>query len=78
MVPAEEIAVLKCKNADDVAQLEKILDERLDHLKTSFENYQPMELTKINNPVRVTKGNIAVLVLTDDPNAQQTVEQLLK
>ncbi|MGI6404193.1 MAG: DUF4358 domain-containing protein [Oscillospiraceae bacterium] len=78
VVPAEELAVLKCKSAEDVAQLEAILDQRLDNLKTSFENYQPMELTKINNPIRVTKGNVAVLVLTDDPNAQKTVEQLLK
>ncbi len=78
VVPAEELAVLKCKSADDVAQLEAILDQRLDNLKTAFENYQPMELTKINNPVRVTKDNVAVLVLTDDPDAQKTVEQLLK
>jgi len=78
VVPAEEIAVLKAKSADDAAQLEAILDQRLDNLKTAFENYQPMELTKINNPVRVTKGNVAVLVLTDDPDAQKKVEDLLK
>lgn len=78
VVPAEELAILQCKSADEVAGLEKILDQRLDNLKIAFENYQPLELTKINNPVRVTKGNVAVLVLTDDPNAQKTVEQLLR
>lgn len=77
VVPAEEIAVLKTGDPANLDQLEAILDARLESLSTSFQNYQPAELSKIDNPIRAAKGGVAVLVLTADPNAQKTVEALL-
>lgn len=77
VVPAEEIAVLVGRSADDLESLNKILDQRLQNLEESFEGYQPGELPKIQNPVRDSRANVAVLVLTDDPDAPDHVTKLL-
>lgn len=72
---AQEIAVLKGK---DTAAMDEILDQRLENLSFNFESYVPAEMTKIKNPIRVNKGNVVVMVLSDDPDAASKVEQLLK
>lgn len=73
-VPLEEIAVLA---GEDTAALNAVLDRRLEDLAGQFVNYVPEEMVKIQNPTRATKGNVAVLVLSDDPEAAQKVEELL-
>ena len=45
----------------------------------AFENYVPGEMTKINNPVLVTKGTTVVLVLADDTaSVSDQINELLK
>lgn len=76
---AQEVAVLKAADAADISALEEILQSRLETLAFSYENYNPNEMQKIKNPVIVTKGNIAVMVLHDDAAAAESaVDSLLK
>ncbi len=77
-VPAEEVAVLVAASPDDIAALEAVFSARLAYLEQAFENYQPAELGKIQNPVLVSKANVAVLALTDDPDAAAIIEELLQ
>ena len=65
---AEEIAVFQASSSDAV-----------ENLKLAFENYVPGEMTKINNPVLVTKGTTVVLVLADDTaSVSDQINELLK
>lgn len=76
---AEEIAVFKAASKSDVAAIEKAIDTRLEDLQLMFESYVPGEMTKISAPVRVTKGDVVVLVLCDDTAAcKEKVNELLK
>ena len=76
---AEEIAVFQASSSDAVEKIKKAIDIRLEDLKLAFENYVPGEMTKINDPVLVTKGNTVVLVLADDTaSVSDQVDELLK
>lgn len=67
---AEEIAVIK---SDDVKTAKATIEKRVADLEFRFKDYMPAEMTKINNPVIVTKGDLAVLVLCDDAEAARKV-----
>ncbi len=76
---AEEIAVFQASSSDAVENIKKAIDTRLEDLKLAFENYVPGEMTKINDPVLITKGTTVVLVLADDTAAvSDQVNELLK
>ena len=76
---AEEIAVFQASSSDAVENSKKAIDTRLEDLKLAFENYVPGEMTKINDPVLITKGTTVVLVLADDTAAvSDQVNELLK
>ena len=76
---AEEIAVFQASSSDAVKKKKKAIDTRLEDLKLAFENYVPGEMTKINDPVLITKGTTVVLVLADDTAAvSDQVNELLK
>lgn len=76
---AEEIAVFKAASADKIDGIKAAIDTRLADLTLAFENYVPGEITKINDPTIVTKGNFVILVLSDDPDAaQKKVNDILK
>ena len=76
---AEEIAVFQASSSDAVENIKKVIDTRLEDLKLAFENYVPGEMTKINDPVLITKGTTVVLVLADDTAAvSDQVNELLK
>ncbi len=76
---AEEIAVFKASSEQAVENIKKAIDTRLEDLKLAFESYAPDEMTKINNPVLVTKGTMVVLVLADDTSTvSDKVDALLK
>lgn len=75
----EEIAVFQASSSDAVENIKKAIDTRLEDLKLAFENYVPGEMTKINDPVLITKGTTVVLVLADDTAAvSDQVNELLK
>ena len=76
---AEEIAVFQASSSDAVENIKKAIDTRLEDLKLAFENYVPGEMTKINDPVLITKGTTVVLVLADDTAAvSDQVNELMK
>ena len=76
---AEEIAVFQASSSDAVENIKKAIDTRLEDLKLALENYVPGEMTKINDPVLITKGTTVVLVLADDTAAvSDQVNELLK
>ena len=76
---AEEIAVFQASSSDAVENIKKAIDTRLEDLKLAFENYVPGEMTKINDPVLITKGTTVVLVLADDTAAvSDQLNELLK
>lgn len=66
---AEEIAVLKVAEGAGTDDAKKILEKRVEDLKFRFEDYVPEEMVKLNDPVIVTGGNVAILVLADDSAA---------
>jgi hypothetical protein len=70
---AEEIAVLKVADAKDVETAKAILEKRIENLKLQFESYVPGEMVKLENPVILTQGDLAILVLADDQNAAEGV-----
>ena len=75
----EEIALFQASSSDAVENIKKAIDTRLEDLKLAFENYFPGEMTKINDPVLITKGTTVVLVLADDTAAvSDQVNELLK
>lgn len=69
---AEEIAVLKVSDAKNIDGAKAVLDKRIEEQKRRFESYVPGEMVKLEDPVIVTQGDIAILVLSDDNAAAET------
>ncbi|MCL2055956.1 MAG: DUF4358 domain-containing protein [Oscillospiraceae bacterium] len=69
---AEEIAVLKVAGTDKTADAKAILEMRVDELKRRFEDYVPGEMVKLDQPVIITEGVWAILVLADDQSAARS------
>lgn len=71
---AEEIAVIK---STDVKTAKTAVEKRVDDLKFNFENYVPAEMTKLGDPVIVTRGDVVFLVICDDPaQAKKVIDGL--
>lgn len=66
---AEEIAVLEVEEGYSLSDVQAILDKRVETLKRQFVDYVPEEMVKLEDPVIVAKGNVAILVLADDSAA---------
>lgn len=61
---AEEIAVIRVKDKNDLAIVKKGLEERVTHRKDYFVQYnKPDEVTKVENAVITVKGNYAVMII---------------
>lgn len=73
---AEEIAVIK---SSDIETAKATVEKRLDDLKFRFKDYVPAEMTKLNDPVLASGGDVVILVLADDSDkAHKVVESILK
>lgn len=71
---AEEIAVIR---TSDVKTAKATVEKRIEDLKFNFENYVPAEMTKLNDPVVVTRGDVVFMVLCDDTaEAQKAIDGL--
>jgi hypothetical protein len=68
---AEEIAVLKVGDPKDIDAAKAILEKRIEELTLRFEAYVPAEMVKLENPVILTQGDLAILVLADDQTAAE-------
>lgn len=60
---ADEIAVIAVKQAGDVKAAEKSLNRHMQKRRALYEQYNPSQLTRIDNAQIFTKGRCAVLIL---------------
>ena len=61
---AEEIAVIRVKDKNDLAIVKKDLEEGLKQKKDIYAQYNmPDEVTKVENAVITVKGNYAVMII---------------
>lgn len=65
---AEEVTVIKMKDASDIKLAEQAAATRIEDQKIAYESYVPEEMTKINGAVTATQGNYVLLVMADDPS----------
>ena len=63
---AEEIACFEAKDEAAAGEIKKALEARIESQKAAFENYQPKEMTKLNDPVLVVSGKYVFMCLSDD------------
>lgn len=71
----DEIAVIKCKSADDAKNAETALKAKLEKQKETFSTYTPDEMYKLEGAVIFTKGSYAVYIaLSDNSKAKSIVE----
>ncbi|MDE6579615.1 MAG: DUF4358 domain-containing protein [Ruminiclostridium sp.] len=71
----DEIAVIKCKSAEDAKNAETALKSKLEKQKELFSTYTPDEMYKLEGAVIFTKGNYAVFIaLSDNDKAKSIVE----
>lgn len=63
---AEEIACFEATDETAANDIYSALEARIENQKKSFENYNPEELDKLNDPVLVKKGKYVFMCLSDD------------
>ena len=73
MSTPEEIAVFKAADEASVEYVEEMVKLRLQNLQFSYEDYQPLEMTKIENAVIETKGLYTAFIVCGDPAPVQEV-----
>ena len=66
---AEEVTVIKAKDAADVQHIKDAIDVRIEDQKFSYEDYKPEEMTKIDGALVLTHGNYVLLVMADDTSS---------
>ena len=72
---ADEIAIIKTASEADAAEVKSAIEARVDYLKTSFESYNPGEVTQLENAALKTSGVYVVFVCADD---QAAADEVLK
>lgn len=66
---AEELAVIALKDEDTAAAALAGLEQRIDDQKAALENYQPEEVTKLDNAILEQNGNTVLMVVAADNQA---------
>ena len=75
---AEEIAVFKAKDEKAAERIYQAMQKRVEEQKTAFENYQPAEMKKLQDPLIKKQGVMVVLCVSDDtPAAEKAVREAL-
>ena len=69
---AEEIAAIEAKDEDAAARIKAALDKHIQEQKEIYADYAPEELTKLGNPVLVSKGKYVVLCVSDENDEANT------
>ena len=72
LASAEEITVIRMKEAGDVQAAKDAIAERLEDKRLAFENYQPGEMAKIQSAQIYTHGAYVMLVVADDASKAQS------
>ena len=63
---AEEIECFEAKDEASADEIYTSLENRIEAQKKAFENYQPAEMDKLNDPVLVKQGKYVFMCLSDD------------
>lgn len=75
----DEIAVFKMKSADDVNAVKSVLEKRVESLSTTFKDYTPDEMYKIDGNNVVTSGNyVALIICADNAKAIEDFKSMAK
>lgn len=75
----DEIAVFKMKSADDVNAVKTVLDKRVESQTTTFKDYTPDEMYKIDGKNVIISGNyIALIICSDNAGATATFNSMTK
>lgn len=69
---AEEITVVRMKDAADVQVVKDAMAERLEDQRLAFENYLPEEMTKIKGAQIYIHGAYVMLVVADDTSKAES------
>ncbi len=64
---ADEITIVELKSKNDADELKKQMKERVSDRITLFETYGPEEVVKLESAKVISKGNICVLIICDEP-----------
>lgn len=65
-IKADEIAILKVKDSNNVSKIKDKVSKRLENQSTSFKDYLPNEYAVIQKNVLKTKGNYIIFVISSD------------
>ena len=69
---ADEIAVFKANNKDDVSKIKEALESRLTLVEEKFVDYIPTEMPKIENALILENGNYILLAIVEDTKTVET------
>ena len=76
---AEEIAVFEGTDEAAAGRIKTAVDERIADQKSAFEDYNPEEQKKLNDPVIVTTGKYVILCVSDDnDSAEKCIDEYTK
>ena len=70
---SEEIAAFEANDEDTAKEIEAKLNERVEAQKTSFKNYVPEELKRLENALVIRKGNYVYLSVSGDPDKAKSI-----
>ena len=75
---AEEIAVFEAKDTDSAEKIMDAYKKRIEAQKKAFENYQPKELDKLNDPLLTSAKNYVFVCISDERSkAMEIVSELI-
>ena len=66
---ADELVIMKAKDASGVAALEQGAQKRLESQKASFQDYIPEQYKRLEGAQIITYGNYVMYVCCDDAGA---------
>lgn len=70
---SEEIAAFEAGDEETAKEIETKLNERVEAQKTSFKNYVPEELKRLENALVIRKGNYVYLSVSGDPDKAKSI-----
>ena len=76
---AEEIAIFRVKDSQDVAAVKTACETRIEDQKKACENYLPDEMPKLSSPVVRTAGNyVAMVISSDNTKVEAVLDKYMK
>ena len=70
---ADEISVIEVSSKDEVKNIKKVFEDRVEARIKVFEGYAPLEAEKLENAVIKTQGNYVFLVICEDPDKAKKI-----